>query len=178
MPLTQKSVLHHALVLIILSTCFIGAGTALTVFAGSQSGSIELDFGESQQNQITIYNPREEEDTVRIRVTPSMNNGELMANLLVDGRQTDVRDIKIGAEKNRTIQVLYTAARCTVTQCDGDLTFTARSLESGAVSTQQVPVIISRKDEVYGAPGLTGLEVLVAMLFAGTVFFFYTRPKK
>lgn len=144
-------------------------GTASGVSVYNNEGGVAMQLGEQLRSYVVVHNPTDEEDTVTLSASPSMPSGTFTANIITEGRHTDNARIKVGPGSNRTVPVLYTASLCTTQpSCLGDVTYNARSLETGDTDSITVPVNITHRQEVYGSPGITGLQLIVIAVLGAT----------
>lgn len=164
--------------LVFVLLVFVPSGSAVSVYSEDPGSGITLGMGERLQSHITVYNPRGEQDAVSVTMTPAMNQGTLVANLIADGRWASSLDVDVGAQRNRSIQTTYLAASCATSTCTGDVTITARSYETGDISTITIPVTIQRRQEVYGSPGITGTEFLVIGVLGAFSILFLQKGRR
>jgi hypothetical protein len=145
-------------------------GTVTGVSVYNDAGTAKIDLGEQRRSNIIVYNPSDEADTISLTASPSMPAGKLGASIIADGQYTDRTEIQIAANGNRSVSVLYTASLCTTQPtCIGDVTFNARSLETGDTDSETVPVEINHRQEVYGSPGITAVQAILLAFLASAV---------
>ncbi len=142
---------------------------AANAYLGGGSG-ITVPLGETQQHHLTIYNPHDTREAFNVQISTYMNNGNLAARISQDIGEPAGR-LEVGARTNRTLPVSYTAAHCQNSQCNGQATVTVQSLRTGQVHSDTVPVTIKRPAPMRGAPGITGLQLVVISALAGLTVF-------
>ncbi|MFB6265979.1 MAG: hypothetical protein ABEI07_02735 [Candidatus Nanohaloarchaea archaeon] len=134
--------------------------------------SVELGFSESASYPLLLHNPLGQPDTYDIGVGTVMSEGSVA--VMIEGKEktSDRVRVEMGPGENRTVIVHYTPATCPSSTCTGTATFIGRSLETDKRFTDLVRLVVERESKVYGSPGITSVQAVLAGLLAALVSVF------
>ncbi|MDY6773632.1 MAG: hypothetical protein SVS85_00400 [Candidatus Nanohaloarchaea archaeon] len=147
--------------LVLVSVLLLLTGLSSAARMNTTVETVKLSLGERLSYPLVLHNPLDRPDTYDIGVGTVMDSGEASAVIQGSSRTSDRVQVHIGAGETKAVPVYYTGGACTSRTCTGTSTFVLRSMETGRRESLSVDIVVRRDTQVYGSPGITGLQVVV-----------------
>lgn len=158
--------------LLLISLLLLASGAVAQEEMSVPVDEVELELGEELSYPLIIENPSDTPATYRVSGDTAMNGGEVSVTIEGDDRTSDQVNVRVDGGETRPVNVYYSGSACGSQVCTGTATFVARSLETDERSTASVELVVRRDSEVYGSPGITSIQAVVAGLLASIVSLF------